>query len=95
METLTKALSLPTQTEMLTACQRPERGCVLFTPKSKRESDTTTEARDHLETESRTNVLDDSRLRVRPDVGGQCTEVSVLKVKRQKTILTENTSLTS
>lgn len=51
METHTKALSLPTWAEMLTACQRPERGCVLslvFTPKTEKESDSATETQIYI-----------------------------------------------
>lgn len=73
METHIKAQSLPTWAETLTACQRPERGSTLslvLTPKTRRKSDTTPEARHQLNTENRvwTNVLDDSQSRGCPDV---------------------------
>lgn len=56
METHMKAQSLPTWAETLTACQRPKRGRMLslvLTPETRRESDTTPEAWDQLNTENR------------------------------------------
>lgn len=53
MENHIKALSFPTWAERLTAFQRPERGCVFFTPKTRTETDIVPEARDLLTIQKR------------------------------------------